>query len=91
MQSPPPVTSASGPSTKTFKREVAVLALLFLFGLAGYAAYVIAHPIPASETTPLAALPGPLLIQLVTVLATPIFLFAGLAFGLDWRTKQGGA
>jgi len=69
---------------KTFKREVACAALLFLFALAAYSAFTI-----AKVGTPQGS--GPLLIQLVTVLTPPTFLFAGLAFGLDWRSKQGGA
>jgi len=28
-------------------------------------------------------------VEMAKVLTSPIFLFAGLAFGLDWKSKQG--
>lgn len=68
---------------KTYKREVAAAILAFVAALTAFAAWGIVHrPNPATS---------PLLVQLVTAIAVPGFMFAALAFGLDWRSKQSEA
>lgn len=60
---------------KTYKRETAIVLLATFWGLVGFVAW----QLRGNDVV---------LMQLVETTVLPVFAFASLAFGLDWKSKQ---